>query len=255
MLGISLLKHALRMLVHNIPMTLRLTFLPYLLVVLLSMGIMSLLLPGWTQGIADAANLIRTGEFQLKFALGLFAGFVGYVLILSWSAIAWHRYALLAEHPKSFLPPINQTLIWAYLGGALRVFLMTFLWGLLLVKLLSLLSYLFHPRPAIYLVLFTIGGILITSQILRYSLILPAAALGTPMRLREATAASKGRFPLFLFVAFVSWGISTLGEQAAQFLGWPVVLGLVVNWISFALGLSLLTTLYGLCVEDRSLDG
>ncbi len=257
MVGFATLKHALRMMLYDLPMTLRLTMLPLLLVYAVAIALSRLVIGAPGPGLASSigTGFAIFGAQRTETILALLVILVVIVIALSWAAISWHRYSLLAERPASILPPLNRALLLAYVGGVVRVTLMTIAWAIPLAVILIALTFVVLPSSPVMEVVTFVGIVLLMAQTLRYSLILPAAALGQSMRLSEAAAASRTHLSLFLFVTVLTFVIGYVGEEIVSVLDFAGILSFLFDWFNFALGLSLLTTLYGLCVEKRELDG
>jgi len=256
MVGFAALKHALRMMFYDLPMTLRLTMLPLLLVYAVTIASSRLVIGALGPGLAIsfATGFAVFDAPQTETILALLVIVVVIVIALSWAAISWHRYSLLAERPTSILPPLNRALLLAYVVGVIRVTLITIAWAIPLAAILVALTFVASPFSPVVEVVTVVGMVLLMAQILRYSLILPAAALGQPMRLSEAASASRSHLSLFLFVSVLTFVIGYVGEEIVSVLDFAGILSFLFDWFNFALSLSLLTTLYGLCVEKRELD-
>ena len=93
----------------------------------------------------------------------------------------------------------------------------------------------------------------------RIGLILPAAALGERLTLRESWQASGQDDKAILVLALIVMGARLLIELPAMIDGSTgtvvsLIYGIVVNWFVTMIGISVLTTLYGHFVEGRSID-
>lgn len=252
MFTIDVLRHAVKMLFHDTWATLRLTLLPVAIGV--GLGYLAALAivgdaPSTDVGAVGRKTIDgRTAAAILVNLLMLFIGF-------AWGAVGWHRYGLLSERPGALLPRFDTQFFWAYVWAAIRLALMSVVLFLPLVLLIALLlSMLGADRLPLAVILIAIPAVLVSAMLLRYSLILPAAAIGQPITLREARLATQGRLG-----AFVALGIllTVIGNFAEREFGGGV-LGFVtwatISWFSLALGLSVLTTLYGVFVEKRELS-
>jgi len=180
-----------------------------------------------------------------------------------WIAVGWHRYILLDEAPGVIAPPFRGDRVLAYFGNSLLVGLIAF--GIALVVFLPVgfiaaiigraggtISYLVLLLPlASYFV--------IAVLVYRVSLILPASAIGKPIKLSEAWAATRGSNGTFFALAIVSvlcaagltfpvlWITPNLGALAG------FVWQTATSWIELMVGVSIITTLYGYYVEKRAL--
>lgn len=254
MTSIAVLKHALRMIFHDPAVTLRLTLVPMLLAYGVALLLSQVLIGAPGPG-APMGGIVGYGTPGAGFFLGVLVILVLVFAILSWAAVAWHRYALLSERPASFLPPVDQKRILAYFGAGLRIALMTIALAIPLAIVLGVLGSFVHPFSVTFALFMNVGIALLAAQVLRYSLILPAAALDKPLTLRESRLDTRGRFGLCLIVTIVALLISTMGDQIAATLGIGWIATLLFDWVGFVFGLSVLTTLYGACIEGRELNG
>jgi hydrogenase-4 membrane subunit HyfE len=93
---------------------------------------------------------------------------------------------------------------------------------------------------------------------LRWGLILPATAVGRPMTMGDSWNATKQHSGAIFTAVLILIALNLVVSLVVGFvLGDNIVtaiLGLVINWISLMIGISILTTLYGLVVEGRVLD-
>lgn len=249
MFSVGVLRHAVSMLFYDFWATVRLTLFP----VLIGYGL------GYVAAIeiggVGADNLLggRPTVVDGRIMLGLLAYVLAYFAAICWAAVAWHRYSLLAERPGGVLPRFNAALFWAYVGAGVRVGGM----GLLMFVPLTVAVGILAPMIGniwLVMVLMGIPMLLISARLLRYSLVMPAAALGKRMTLSEAAAATEGHNGTFVTLTVMLWLIGTLSEAGFGD-GWAgLAISLLLLWFSLALGLSVLTTLYGVCVEKRSLN-
>lgn len=255
MLGLKLISHAFKMLFHDFGLTLRITLLP----VLIGYGIaFSLVFLLFGAEVFEAMNgTLNPAEIPQKFFL---ASVVQLIIILPtfcWSAIAWHRYVLLQERPASLLPGFQWDGIKSYFWVGLKIALAAFV---VLIPLVLIVSYFgavwfINPLafPLVGIAIVLVFMLSITAAYFRISLVLPAVAIGQQMSLAESWAMTKGYFPTFFVIALLLWGVNW---SASLFTGPGLVnwVGFIaVNWLSYALGVSLLTTLYGVCAEKRAL--
>lgn len=177
-----------------------------------------------------------------------------------WVAVAWHRYVLLNEYPDAVLPAFRGGRVLAYFG---RAVLLTVVLVLPLIILGVVAVYLFGGRdgsvPVGLAALFVVAAVFSLWASMRLSMVFPAAAIGEPLGLAGAWAATRpislrvfGLFGLFFGLGVVL-GIGLVG----MFLISPFVAlaGMAaIQWFMMVLGLSVLTTLYGVYVEGREID-
>ncbi|MEC3860691.1 hypothetical protein VK792_05295 [Mesobacterium sp. TK19101] len=186
--------------------------------------------------------------------------FVAYILAILWMAVAWHRYCLLAEYPGAFLPNFHGDRIAAYFGRMLMLVLIAMVIGGLGSFVIGLVIGTGSGSFGV------VGGALGLTGMLaliwafqRLSIILPAAAIGEPLTLGEAWAATAplsmpiiGVLVLLLLFSLamgLAVGALTLIHPAIGMLG-----NLIMSWLQTVLGLSILTTLYGVAVQGRDID-
>lgn len=185
-------------------------------------------------------------------------------LFFSWLAVGWHRYVLLDEAPGRFLPRLSGDRPWAYFGRTIQIGLLTmvvvFVAGMPLGMLAAgIVQAAPGPLGLFYAAgpLFLLNWIL-TALVLRFSVVLPASAVGKPITLGEAwSKTSPGNGPIFVIAL-----ISMLCSVAAGWIGfWLASIALLLGavwqlatiWVTVILAVSLLTTLYGHYVEGRPL--
>jgi hypothetical protein len=186
-------------------------------------------------------------------------------------AVTWHRFDLLGERPRALDPRPGLSWTLGYLWRSLLIALVTLV--TLVAVLLPMspfiekgpegftfsLGTLPEPLTPLNVLLSTVAFALVTALVLRWSLILPAGAIGQNLSLREARQAAAARldFPVFLvlglFLHLAPIALDQLlSEIALGTYGALLILPFVLLfWFMF--GIALLTVLYGLCLENRSL--
>jgi hypothetical protein len=193
-----------------------------------------------------------------------------WAFIVSWIAVAWHRFVL-RDEGLGWFTPLNSR---AVLGYGLWVLFFWFLWAM------ALTAWLIGPTLFDTVVTTSLGqgGTVATSEgwqgrmwlapfslifcwvFLRVSLVLPACAVGKPMSLRTSwrlTADRPGRVLTILAVmAVLSVGIDfALGQFASLTVVPPAlsnVLFTLFGFLQAVLGLSILNALYATLVENRT---
>jgi hypothetical protein len=244
------LMHSWRLVFGNLGAALRIS-LPLLLVLIVGGGIFFFVVassvgsPG-SENNSTIATVVWTGVMLL-------AGV--------WVAVAWHRFVLLDEVPR-MLPEWRGKLVWAYTA---KSFILV---GVLMVAALSfslvMTAVIAASGGAVSLIgLATVLYSCIATAIMyRLSVMLPSAALGRSMSVKDAWKATKGMGGHLLLLAFMT-------NVASGIIDWPIqafatdqtgltlalAWGVVSVWIKVMVGLSILTALYGHLVEGRSLGG
>ncbi len=248
----ALFSHSVGMLARNFGDMLRVFLVPTLLIVALfatflkMTGVWETLQWGVVTPMPENSGL--SGPLFLVSVLSLLIGM--------WSVVAWHRFVLLEEMPQGWLPRLEGSRVMAYFGRSLQIALVL-ICMMIPVMLVALLvtTILSGAGPAALQWISLPIAIFTTYLILRLSVILPAAALGAGMGLRDAWNSTSNAFGDLLGLA----AILVAAQYAAQFIATalsasPSLAAGVSILISAALALlniSLLTTLYGHYVEGR----
>ncbi len=249
-------RHALEMIFGNFTNALKVSVGPTLL--LFAAGYVVFLMNDLSQ--SDLVQLQNGGIPVDSERVGLVFGVLALFLIgwflFSWVAVSWHRFILLEEYP-GFLPAFRASEVFAYMGKTIVLFLLMFVTALVGAFVLSLLSIL-GPRAA------ELGGLALGFVIsylwFRISLGLPAAAIGQSMKVGESLERTKPVAGQIAGMVLILVGLNfALGLVQNHILaGLPyigIVFSVCVDWLTFMLGFSILTTLYGYLVEGRSLNG
>ncbi len=180
-----------------------------------------------------------------------------------WIAVAWHRYILRVEEPGSIIPPFYGRRLLAYFGYSLLIGVIVVIPAALLGALAGMILHAFNAMGGgtmivgslLWLVFVLVPVILLS---LRLSPALPAAALGEPMGIKRAWAATEGAWPDLL-------GLAVVAGLASILIDLPLVVGigslpfvmawsLLTAWVKTMVGASVLTTVYGHYVEKRPLS-
>lgn len=232
----AIFSHALKMIFTDLRATARIS-LPLIVVIVVQILLFGTMQPSQAQfNPMDAALQILAAIASL------------------WVAVAWHRYVLLVERPERALPRLHVREMFHY-----------FLWGLgltlimwlptMIILLVGVSADAFGPGLAILvavvmLVMAWVGA--------RLSVVLPAAAIDQPLGLSAAWHATRpfavGLIGLAILIVLMSAALGWL--SLLLFLAVPIagaaILG-AVQWLMTLLMLSILTTLYGVYVEEREL--
>lgn len=243
-MNIELFKHSLRLVVGNWQTSLRLSS-P--LVVIMVLG---LVLVGPEFFVQEPDPSGRTEVSPTSSLLQL-------LLAISalWVAVAWHRFILLEEYPTGAVPAFHGGRMLAYFWRALLMGLTVGLGAVLIVTGVWLV--LFWAAPLAVLITIVVG-IGTSWAFYRLSPILPGAAIEQPLTMGQAWQATKpisGAIlaTMFLFVVSIVVLVfaGALVAGVIPLLGGLVLLG--INWLYIMLGISILTTIYGVSIENRSL--
>ena len=183
-------------------------------------------------------------------------------IVALWIAVAWHRYILTGEIADGWIPALHIARMWSYLLRGILIFIVcVFPVGIVLGIVLAFLGALFANSSAILGLVFLVPFLAIIPILIigiRISTILPAAALGKELSLKEAWSSTKGSTGaiLVILLIFVLLYIPAIllqpliiSSSVFSFI-WSSTFG----WVMTMLGISLLTTIYGHYVEGRTLN-
>lgn len=249
--GIDIIRHGIDMLLRNLSQALRISAGPFVLLFLATLVLAAV-------GFGPADVNPETGEITGSIGGATLGGLVGLLLgllVFSWVAVAWHRYVLLEETPPGLLPAFRSELVWPYLGRSVLIALILIVAAIplgLVMGLVFAAGQSIIATVIVGLVLWIVLGWLG----MRLSLVLPARAVDKPITFGEswaATAPASGPIALVVVVLGVLNVVLGLlfAQIGANILG--TLLGLLLQWFTALLGLSVLTTLYGSLVERRPL--
>lgn len=176
-----------------------------------------------------------------------------------WSAIGWHRFVLARDVVEGIAPEFNGNLITAYFGKTCIILLISitlffiayFILGALNGVLIKTGIWLHIGIVPVFFIASVIVGFFI---FFRLSPILPAAALGQSLRLRDAWASTKGASATILVVLGGSWIVAFVAQLLQQnAVAIMIIFAGIFGWISMIFNFSILTTIYGHFVEGREL--
>lgn len=252
-MGVSLFMHSVRLVLGDWRNALRITGLLYLIYAVPAL-ILSLMVPPPPPGATPgeiAAAMGASAPVNIITTLLL-------AVVYVWLAVTWHRYILLNEEPSGQLPPFRSTEIIAYAGNAILLILIMLAFSIVVGLVLSPLLFL-GPIGAILMPIIFISLALIVDY--RLGLVLPARAIGQRLTFGEAWEATKGQSGTILVLAIISAVAAVLitvpGMVLALIPGIGGILALLwqmaTGWITLVVGVSLLTTLYGVYIEKRSI--
>ncbi|SFL05568.1 hypothetical protein [Shimia haliotis] len=199
---------------------------------------------------------LTSGEPTGSMAL-LFLMFPLMFIVIFWSVVSWHRFVLLEEYPTGWLPTFRFDRILSYLGHALLLGLVAFV---LMIPVVALMA-LFASMGAEVLAVIVAVPAYIALVIVMYRLvpILPAAAIGKPLKLMESFNATKGAAGAIIVLLLVVFGVN-LGVQlvvmalTALFAPLGILFSLAASLFLSIVNISVLTTFYGHYIEGRPLD-
>lgn len=251
----NIFKHSVTMVVNNFGVAIKLA-IPLIAVMLLSVIFFGADVFAGDMGYdpygATPYDQAEVGKSLLSLLLQIIASL--------WVAVAWHRYILLEETPGGILPPFHGSRVLAYFG-----------WGLLLALIVGVISGVIGAIGGIMGAMGggfmgLLGGIVIlvavvTAVVLsaRLYVVLPAAAIGEKLSLGQAWEATRGyagtiilAYVIFIVLAGIVGGIIGAISVFSGFVG--ALLMIAVQVVLTMIGLSFLTTVYGVTVEGREIN-
>lgn len=195
------------------------------------------------QLMAENAGSIGFGAFLLAFLM---------LVTMLWIVVSWHRFVLLEEYPQGWVPPFRFDRILSYIGHGLLIGLVAMLAMIPVGLAAALLGTIVPVLSAVAVVL---GVIAVSVVVYRLVPVLPAAAIGKPLKLKQAWAATDGANGTIFGLVIIMFLFQIAVQLAAGVLSFVPVIGpIVVYAASLVLSLvnvSILTTFYGHYVEGR----
>jgi hypothetical protein len=257
MMGWKLFVRAVTLLIENLGEALRVSAVPYLVVIgasiLLSGGApeSALVLPDPTTEDPSGAATAQMAEAASS---ALLIGILNLIVTL-WVAVAWHRYVLLAEQPSGWLPAFHGPEMLGYLGRSILIGLIV---GVAILGIAIPLGALAVGIPPLTPLVPLVGGFIGALLFYRLGVVLPARAVGRKMPLGEAMEATRGHTGTVAALAALTLAFTLLlqvptildggtGPVTALYQG-------VVGWIGLMVGVSTLTALYGVVIEGRPVE-
>jgi hypothetical protein len=249
-MGWEIVRHSFVMLFRNLGNALRISLGPLAVALLCAAIVVSILQVSAAQIAYDMAR----GNPSPEVALAVLILMAVFVVVSAWVAVSWHRFILLEEYP-GLLPAISGRPIGAYLGRTILLGLVMIVAMVPAFIVLGLLTAIFGPTPGLFSIL-GIGLMLYFSFVwLRIGLVLPGTAVGKPLGIGESWRATGPYANAILgagaLLIVLNSGISLVSAILPPSIA--ALLDIVVSWITLMIGTSILTTLYGVIVEERRL--
>lgn len=251
MKGLQIFLHSARMVLNNLGDAFRVSAVLYAVQVLGQVVVFLTPAPETVVQDGVAYPVTTPGLAMQNLVFGLIA-----VIASLWIAVAWHRYVLANEPPQGWLPRWHGRELLGYLGRTLMLAVIIVLAVLALALPAGVLG---QAVPALswVIAMFTVGfG---SYLFFRLGAILPAAAIGEHLPLRDAWVALKGETGTLLALAGISMVVAIVVQLPTILSGDPnslisLIYSIVVNWFVTLIGISVLTTLYGHYIEQRPID-
>lgn len=242
----SMFAHSVRLVLNNLDIALRISLVLY--AVQVASQVYGFAVADGETVLGPDGNLYpayTTGETFMISILGIAS-----LCASLWIAVAWHRFVLLGEEPRGWVPRWPGGTVLGYLWRSVLLGLTV---GLVLIPVITLGLFL---GPLVMVALAVGVGAFV---FFRLSPILPAISVGQEISFREAWGKTSGETGALVGLAGLMI-IASLIMQIPTFVsGDPnslvsLVYTIVVNWFATMIGISLLTTVYGHCVEGRGID-
>ncbi|UZD90696.1 hypothetical protein [Cognatishimia activa] len=244
MIGLNFLLHSIKLVILNWKTALRISSPLIFTIALSQLFVGSVALTG---DINSTSEIPWTGFI---FAMG------GQIIAGLWVAVAWHRFVLLEEDSGSLIPNFSSKRVLAYLMQGLILFFILFIVGLIVGIVSGLISSAIGGFMGVILAT-TITSFVILWVFYRYSPTLPAAALGETLSIDAAWKATKPYAGAILLLVLIMSLVTALlsGLLGAIALPDPIHIGILAiqTWLNIMVGISVLTTIYGVAVENRDL--
>ncbi|WP_120500103.1 hypothetical protein [Roseovarius sp. EL26] len=241
MKGLKIVMHAFQMVWNNLKEALQISTVPLVVVGFAAYA----LLPSFSLDFSDPELV---GQAWQPFLLV----WVGWLAATTWIFVAWHRYVLLEEYPKGWIPTFRLVQVLSYLGYGIVIGCIA---GLALLP--GLIFALVSPAlGSLFIFIGVVAAILIFYRLVP---MLPAVAIGRRMTLSEAWGATEGANTTIVSIVLILFAIQLVLQLAFETLAAiaPVLEFLASLGFTLFLGLvnvSILTTFYGHYVEGRSID-
>ncbi len=252
-MGVNLFMHSVRLVLGDWRNALRVTGLLYLIYAIPAL-VLGLLFPVTATGQSPEQAMAAMASFA---PVGIITGLL-LAVVYVWLAVTWHRYILLDEQPSGQLPAFHRSEILSYAGNAILLWLISLVVFIVVGLVTSPLAFL-GPIGAILIGVVILAVALIVGY--RLGLVLPSRAVGQRLTFGEAWAATKGQSGTILVLAIVSALAAVIIDIPAMVLAFLPGIGtilamiwrLATGWVTLVVGVSILTTLYGVFVEKRNI--
>jgi hypothetical protein len=253
-MGFAIFLHSVRMVLRNFQQAVQISLVPALIAMAIIMIVGGSLI-GFEELSSWGAETSSATEGEIPEGFAGFFVIVALVFILTtfWIVVNWHRFVLLEEYPQGWVPPFRTDRVLAYLGKGL------ILVGIGLVVMVPLVFVSALAGSTLGAALLVVGWLAMVSILYRLAVILPAAAVGAPLSIADAWEATMGQMWTIIVLLLTSFVFQLLVQLVfAAFAMIPVIGTLLVLIPSVLIlpliNVSVLTTMYGVFVEKRSLD-
>jgi hypothetical protein len=189
---------------------------------------------------------------SLGASIGVLVVAVAGLIVTLWIYVSWHRYILLEEYPEGWIPKFRADRIMSYFGKGFAIFLILFV----CVMALSLVAALAGPASFIIVIP---GFLALGVFTYRWFPVLPAAAIGKPLTIREAWGATEGATGAIIVMVILMILMQLLlsvvvGVIVAIIPLIGIAAQTIFTLILSLINVSIMTTMYGHYVEGRPID-
>ncbi|MFW8593842.1 hypothetical protein [Cribrihabitans neustonicus] len=245
----SIFSHSIGMVLRNFQQAVQIGLVP----VLIAFGVSAAALTFAGQPLEVlGGGQISSGDIG-GFGLAFVVVMLAFVLSMLWIVVSWHRFVLLEEYPQGWVPPFRFDRMLSYFGHGAKIVLL----GIVAAVPVGLIVAIVAQSGSQVLMVAVFLAVFAAMAVVMHRLLpaLPAAAIGKPLKLREAWAATSGANGTILGLVIIGFLFGTLVQLASVPVAAVPVLGPMVTFAaSLVLSLvnvSILTTLYGHYVEGR----
>lgn len=193
-----------------------------------------------------------TPQFSTNQLIYVLLSVVLQIAAANWTYVAWHRFILLNERPDPVLPPFHGGLVLSYFLRSIALALMLLLMMIIpLIIVIVLAMGLGNAIGAIGISAVTIGAFY---GFFRYSPYLTSAALAHPLTMLDARTATHPYSGQLWFIAIIIIVASTAYNALFAGAAWlPMPVSVILDIVFLIIGVSILTTIYGVAVEERTI--
>ncbi len=246
MLGLKLFIHSIKLIFGNLQHALKIS--SPLLAIWVFGGLVMIYLGPFNGVIVDdyTEAFLFGGAFVVAVGLGTV-----------WTAVNWHRFILLSEYPTGLMPKF-PTSVFAYFWRGFLISVALIVAMLFGSSLVGFIGYAVGNLWVSAALLLAVGALVNWSFYL-ISPILPATAVDRKMSLSDAWSHTED-FAGSIFIASVAmsasyWVLEHLILWFSVGLSYWVSMACqsVFGWMYLMISISILTTIYGVAVEDRDL--
>ncbi len=258
MLGWQIFVHSVRMVFRNWRQAIRIGLIPSTVVAIATFLFFEsrgtqVENQSWVDWIAAMSVVSQIG-FLLIVVANLF--------VIIWIFVAWHRFVLLEEYPRGWIPPLKTNYILQYFTQGMKVIAIAFLVSFsvslaLLVVLVFLTNASLAPRAVLNLPPL-VSAFISFFVVFRLGLAFPATAIGQVLKIKDVIKLTSGKIGTLLFLAIIQiFGMlltsAVIGGVAITLPAFSIATEVLVQLFFSLIYVSIWTTMYGVFIEKREL--